>query len=541
MPTKNTKLIQCCTFCIMILLLFSCGNHESPNTYQKQENIPSEKLSNENIKVNFHVFIYPGLKLDNHEREIREELDLLRDRLNVSLSTTIFERPLDRSLFPQTPSMFMNNLEKQIDEGKVDLFYSEKSDKEIDELINNGKLIKVDALIKEHAPNLYNTYPEAFWTYRKNTGDMYGIPLRNYDEINRKGFWIIDKMYNGGTYEIRNPQELIDILQKTEQPDISMQNYFRNFLMSNSSNPAINKKNTRNICLTYSYLIDDMLNLTRYPVFGQNEFYLENGAVEITFLNREIKSMLNKIIPVVKKAVYTPLFNDPRFKGTLYKDFFFHTGWSCVKISFDENIKPEYSTQYDQIKNVFTSEKYFYVSDLNFMVPSPFTSNRFLYIPQSSQKAIYTIKMIDELYSNPYWYDLFVYGVENFPGMPKHEYDVPGSSFYDNSYRMALAKLVNSAHHRIPAYYPESVKQSYVDFIEQQLKIDGQYSIPIEQIYKHTLEDMDMRNYIDEIVVTRALLSDSLYNNYPKEIPKTRIEQIQQELQKRIDNYLRNI
>jgi hypothetical protein len=541
MAIKYEKMIQCMFYAL--IMFFSCSDKESPNTYQKlNDKTHKKEVLEENVKINYHVFIYPGLKLDRGKREVQEELDLLQDKLNVSLSTTIFEPPLDRELFPQTPGMFMDSLEIRIDEGTVDLFYAEKSDKRIDELINNGKLINVDTLIKEYAPYIYNTYPEEYWTYRKNTGDVYGIPLKNYDELNSMGFWIIDKMYTDGVGEIRNIQELIDILRKTEQPDISFNNYYMNFLSSTVSDD-INAENTRNICLTYTFLADDIIKFAGYPVFGKNEFYLEKGSVEIMFKNQELKAILNRIIPVIKKAVYTPLFNDPIFGHTLYKNLFFHTGWSCAKISFDENVKPGYSTQYDKLKNIFSGEKYIYVSDFKLMEPSPFISNRYLYIPQSSQNAIDAIKMIDELYSNRCWYDLFVYGVDSFSDMPDHEYDyeVTGLRFYDNSYRIALAKLVNPAHHRMPAYYPESVKRSYADFIEQQQKMESQYSIPIVQLYRQTLEDLGLNHYIDKITVRRALLSDPANTFYPKETPKTIIEAIQQELQKRIDRYMRNI
>jgi hypothetical protein len=71
--------------------------------------------------------------------------------------------------------------------------------------------------------------------------------------------------------------------------------------------------------------------------------------------------------------------------------------------------------------------------------------------------------------------------------------------------------------------------------------MESQYSIPIEQLYRQTLEDLGLNHYIDEITVRRAILSDPANTFYPKEIPKTLIEAIQQELQKRIDRYMRNI
>lgn len=465
----------------------------------------SAYISAQSSTIRYYAFCARGIVENGyHKYDIESRnhiIDQIRDKLNVHLLIET-QKLIDESGI-KTEELFFDKFDKALySSTPMDLIYLPDHPEKLQELIDKNQLLPVDDFIRENAPNLYAMYPKKFWEYRERVGDVYSIPVRRYPNLTEAGFWT----FRGHKVDA---ESLVETLL-----EVGIENAAQPFIGQVGVNSAL--KSFLSIYDLVSVgrgeLLVNLDQSTLYPLSDMNFQFLKMMQTYGDYLHRGFK-----FSPSLAGAK-----NFQSFK------------WTALYTALNSSLLELTNIQIQKITELFSNPNNTFLSEIQF---NPFGYYRKLYIPAKSENTVVTLNMIDNFVSSPYWYGLFTYGRDITPLHIKDDEMKEIKTFFNfNKSRMKSLFLpfCNEIYHRIPEYFPEPVKNDFINVKEKLRNNDHPLNgFDIDQAYEQTREEV---NHKLSIVRYLDLMVNGPESDTAKALNKTQL--LIKNLQKQIDDYL---
>jgi len=530
---------------LVIVLFASCSSDSgepvtytySPETYDFKEETINYYVHNPKREEQYY-------HLEQKEQE--KILDYIRLELSLDINLMVSNKLLDKRYLDKSP---IYQLKLMIQSGEVDLvFFNEFLYLEHNFKMNED-FTTVDPLIEKHAPNIYSAFPESYWKYRENTGQVYGIPVKMHTDLDRKGFWVIKKellpKYYYDQDEIISNKTLPFLLIEL----LNSKNINKNFLDTHSKNNKYRglqnldefSKDFENIMMTpYRSIFQVMYNafFNYKPLIGYGEFWLGEKA-EINLLNESDLRILQNMRDSLR-GIQT--FSGIDKHNSYFNRFLFLPDWGILYIPGEFDFHYLTEMEMERLKKRIDSGKYIVISDFGISEKLPFDNYQYLYIPKTSGKAEIIIKILNLFMGDRFWYDLFNYGTEILERKTMNEYTVKLENWiYTNNLsgvRERLGVLTNQQYKKIPYFYPEIVIDEFVvrkgiaEKVSQYTGYDmyKQYNLILSHLYR-SVKNFSYFKSTDDLI---NLSSAGLYEKRMREI-----ELVRNNLERDILEYLK--
>ena len=404
--------------------------------------------------IDYYSFFFPGIQKSSYYNaeypHYKDILKMISRETGVDLN--IYQNLAGRKSGRERLEEFVSELKEALYTNPPDLVYVPFTRWPIwRSLVTNGDFMQVDELIKQHAPNLYQSYPPQFWEYRKEKGNVHSIPIKRYEEYYDSGFWIIkkDNRIIGQDYKSK-----LDILYDNL---MNCSDYFKNSGMAPPEN----------YLLSFFYWGEDLINWFRLqnvlPV-GLGEFYF------IPRMNQVVPLSIGDVDVERYRKFDTKIRHGYRMGSYVY--YFLKKKWKVAHVPYHQVFIENYRWK-DILPEIFSNTKYEYISPEYSSEMVVFDSYDELFIPAGSDSVKETLEFIDTIYSQKRWYDIFMFGKEDFETDKPDEYDYNDVSLVTqnrSSLFSPLQVLCNKRFTRIPAFYPSEIKKTMHEYFEAEEK-----------------------------------------------------------------------
>jgi hypothetical protein len=404
--------------------------------------------------IDYYSYLFPD---KSHAANYREEytqythiIDEISRKTGVKLN--IYQNVNGKMSGEERAEVFVSQLEETLYLNPPDLVnfpYTRWS--KWKSLIANGDFLQVDELIKEHAPNLYKSYPRKFWAYRRENGNVYSIPIKRYEEYYDSGFWIIKNTKNDADIEYKHELEVL----------------YENIMKCSNYDRDLGMKGRENYILSFFHWSESTkswFRLQNVIPLGINEFFYIPGMSHVAPLS------LGDIDVDRYKKFQHKLQNG--FEKGHYVDNFLWKRWKIAYIPYHQIFSQNFRWK-DILPEIFSNSEYEYISPQYSSETVVFDSYDELFIPAGSDAVIETLEFIDTIYSQKKWYDIFMFGTEDFEAYEPDEYNYNDVSVVaQNRSRLfsSLQVFCNKRFTRIPAFYPSKIKTRMHEYFEAEDK-----------------------------------------------------------------------
>jgi len=514
-------------FIVNLINIFAGGNREYDNmgNYKESINTAPGIITPEPVTIHYYAFTSPGIRKEGTYQKEKDAFNrVLRqvyDRTGVDLKIVYQEQLPDRK---QTLEAFIKKLNPAVyGSAPVDLIYMPDNSWEVTKLIRAGEIASVYDLIKEHAPTLYTRHSEKFWNYQINVyHDRYSIPLREYPAVQKSGFWIIRERSVTGSSKGEIINTYLDIFD-----------YDQILLPSFVTRP-------------FSDYFSSWLNFEGYLALEPNyHFVIEKDNSVIFSLFDLPKETIREFVNYqnhIKHLFDVNKKDNSRENRT----------WMTKHIEFDDKYRiiyvPLNPSHIDlspgsrrKLENEFSNQNNTFIPDF---IYNPLGVYKNLYIPEKSDKKKITLQLINEFIRNPYWYFLFSYG-EDIRDESFTAYEMTGKNtafFEDNcGFRDLLIPFCDDIHYRIPAIYPDSVREEFRNLKDSLIVNDN----PLDGLNAVTFLSL-FRGLGDAVLKLihpwKDGLGQYLENSMSPEIQNglKGVESIKRVMQEKVDDYLKH-
>jgi len=443
--------------------------------------------SSDKVIIDYNSYLFPAkTNMNEYQSEhsyYTEIIDKISWKTGVELN--IYQNINQKLSSEEKAEAFITELQKELYSNPPDLvhFPYTRWDK-WKSFVATGDFVQVDELIKQHAPNLYQSYPSQFWAYRKEKGNVYSIPIKRYEEYYDSGFWIIKKD-DQTAYMDYKPQ--LEIL-------------YENLMKCNDYNRDLGLKGRENYLLSFFHWKESVKSWFRL----QDAIPLGIGEIlYISGMNQVVPLFLGDI-DVERYKKFQHKLQNGFFKGRYVYDFFWNR-WKIAYIPYHQIFSQNYRWK-TLLPEIFSSKEYIYISPRFGSGTVVFDTYDELYIPAGSDVIVDTIKFIDTIYSQKSWYDIFMFGTENFETDESNEYgydDVSLVTQNRSNLFSPLQVLCNKGFTRIPAFYPAEIKKIMHEYFEAEEKSFNEplYGFDISSAYHEIPHYFESResNLIDSL------------------------------------------
>jgi hypothetical protein len=471
-------------------------------------------FANEDTHINYYAYVLPGILTNSYYQFEHESLLKIRDIINEKLGirlNIIYQKKLDK--LDQTEEAFLKKLDNAVyGAEKIDLLYIPGGEEKIKELISRDMLMETDDLIRDHAPYLYTMYPKKFWQYRKQTGDVYSIPVRYYPGLTDVGFW-------------------------THRHGQLLEDQFLDQLMSSNIREAVIPFMTKR---SVSEMLFSLMGSKGFvPVgYGEINMKLNDGSLLplIETDARLLQILYEYQIWLSNLKKRTPLERYNKLTGFQ---------WDYLYLPLSENVfNIKSAASVVKVLELFEHSQNNYLTEFYY---DPFGYYHKLYIPTECENPDKVIAMIDQFMKDPFWYNIFVNGNESQESH-RGEYEIDKNktiySLNNTGIKNLLMPFRNEIFHRINSYYPKKIRNEYIRI--KKIYMTGNHPLNAFDIvseYENAKEEMisstDIFYYQDNRLLEGYLSS---YINHPDSpsmknwIAETLL--LIKTLQNRMDTYL---
>lgn len=496
---------------VIPLLIFSC-NQEAVEM-ESDESINSTGTINQYIgdaKINYFAdFGLPNKKYQSlyQEKSIRESvIKTIEETLGVTINIINPYEYTDMDLIKlraQDNSGSKTNyrsgkkdpeltLKKLLSDGGLDLVHFNDFRKLENAFLMEEEFTDIISLIKEYAPNIYSSYPEKYWNYRIQNKDIYGIPIRKYQALDTAGFWVIKKeaIFESFKNIEKDSSEkrlvsLIRLLDKKSdassiKPLDMQRRHARKKSISHLDFVEQLVREAQGLVLTTTegnyQLIRNMLCLAITPV-GSSEIKVEPSNILLQYNSQDI-SLIKKIFRSVS-GVLNSDDSQPLLNKTDFQFYLLYTDWNACYITNDYELLSMMSLE--KLQDIFKSEDYIFISDLENCIKNPFDEYDYLYIPKDSPNKEITLRMLDRFWESSRWYGLLNYGNTAWEGSPMQKDIINDADwvYYGNLslIKSPLGILADQKYKAIPSFFPKQVVEEYKSikkrYIENTYELNG--------------------------------------------------------------------
>lgn len=465
-------------------------------------------------RINYYSYVRPGILTNSYYQfeyeSLRKIRDIIYEKLGIQLNI-VFQKKLDK--LHRTEEAFYKKLDNAVyGPDQIDLLYLPGGEEKIKELISRDMLMETENLIREYAPHLYTMYPKEFWQYRKQTGDVYSIPIRYYPSLTDSGFWTHRK----GEY---SDTQILDLLISSEIREAAIP-----FMTQRSVNKML------------FYLIGRK-GIT--PV-GYGEIILNlNDGFLLPFIETD-----ERLLQIMYEYQMWLSYLKKRTPLERYHQLADYQ-WDYLYLPLSENIfNLKSAVAVTKTLDLFKNPGNSYLSEFYY---DPYGYYHKLYIPTECKKPEKVIAMIDQFMKDPVWYDFFMYGKKG-KEYYRGEYEIEDIrtiySMNNTGIKNLLEPFRNEIFHRIYTYYPKEIRDEYIRI--KKIFMTGKHPLNAFDIvseYQSAIEEMissaDIFFYTDHHSLEGYLSS---YINHPDSrsmknwIAETRL--LIRFLQNRMDTYL---
>jgi hypothetical protein len=226
-------------------------------------------------------------------------------------------------------------------------------------------------------------------------------------------------------------------------------------------------------------LIRNMLCLAITPV-GFSEMKVEPSNIILQYNSQDI-SLIKKIFQSVS-GVMNSDDSLPLRNKTDFQFYLLYTDWNACYITYDSGYYSMMSlNELEKLQDIFNSEDYIFISDLENCIKNPFDEYDYLYIPKDSPNKEITLRMLDRFWESSRWYSLLNYGNTAWERSTIQE-DIINDADWDYYANLSLIKsplgiLADQKYKAIPSFFPKQVVEDYKSiknrYIENTYELNG--------------------------------------------------------------------
>lgn len=375
--------------------------------------------------------------------------------------------------------------------------------------VNNGAFMPLDDLMKEHAPNLYNTMPKYWWDVVTFDGEIYAVPNQQVAAM-PSGVWVFKRFADKYGFDMNGIKCLKDIepmleVIKQNEPDLWPFRAAPGVVASFFGETANDYETvTTGLCIRKDDKKAKLLNYYELP-----EFY--DG---IETMNRWWKK------GYIRKDIVSVMDDTSDFKA---KKYVFNTG------NWKPGVEAEMLSSYGE-------ESVMSIYNKGYVSTSSCDSTMFA-ISRTSKNAEQAMKLINYLNTDAEGYNLFATGLEdvNYEKLDDGRIKVKEGNTYPIGSGWKWGNQFN-------AYVTDAQEP---DVWEQTKKLNEEAEVsPIMGFRANTDSILTEIAQVEAVVAEFSAIQyddyEKLYPEFLNRLEKAGLPKIKEEYQKQINEFLKN-